>query len=116
MNCMKCGKELKISGVFCEECLAEMEKYPVKSNISVHLPHRPAPTPTRKRSRKQQHVKPEDQIRHLKKVRNWLCLLLTVAILAFAATAAMLLHYLDVDVEDFGIGQNYGTIETDETK
>ena len=114
MNCMKCGRELKTSGVFCEDCLADMEKYPVKPNITIHLPYRPAPAPVRKR--KQKYVKPEDQIRHLKKVRNWLIGLLIVAILAFAASAAMLLHLLDVDAEDFGIGQNYGTIEADETK
>lgn len=113
MNCMKCGKELKTSGVFCEECLADMEKYPVKSNITVKLPYRPAPAPVRKR--KQKYVKPEDQIRHLKKVRNWLVVLLITALLAFAAASAMVLHLLDVSVEDFGIGQNYGTIETDET-
>ena len=113
MNCMKCGRELKTSGVFCEECLAEMEKYPVKSNISVHLPHRAPPAPARKRNRRQKYIKPEDQIRHLKKVRNWLSLLLVVALLAFGAAAAMLLHFLDVDAGDFGIGQNYNTIETD---
>ena len=113
VNCMKCGKELKNGGVFCEECLADMEKYPVKSNISVHLPYRPTPAPVRKK--KQKYIKPEDQIRHLKKVRNWLVTLLIVALLAFTATAVMLLHILDVNADDFGIGQNYGTIETNES-
>lgn len=116
MNCMKCGTELKNSGVFCESCLADMEKYPVKANITIQLPARSAPAPVRKRTRRQKYVKPEDQIRHLKKVRNWLCVVLVAALLAFAATSAMVLHLLDVDAENFGIGQNYGTIETDETE
>ena len=116
MNCMKCGKELKAAGVFCEECLADMEKYPVKPNITVHLPHRSAPTPARKRSRRQKYVKPEEQIRHLKKVRSWLCVLLTVVLLAFAATAVMLLHLMDGNAGGFDIGKNYDTIETTETE
>lgn len=115
MNCMKCGKELKSSGVFCEECLAEMEKYPVKPNITVKLPYRPAPAPVRKRSKKQKYVKLEDQVRHLKKVRNWLVVLLVAVFLAFGITSAMVLHLLDIDADDFGIGQNYGTIETGDT-
>ena len=116
MNCMKCGKELKNSGVFCESCLADMEKYPVKSNITIQLPNRSAPAPVRKRARRQKYIKPEDQIRHLKKVRNWLVVLLMAALLAFAVTSAMVLHLLDVDADGLGIGQNYGTIETDDTK
>lgn len=115
MNCMKCGAELKRSGVFCETCLADMEKYPVKPNISVQIPNRPAPAPVRKRARKPRFAKPEDQIRHLQKVRNGLIVLLLAALLGFAATSAMLLRLLDVNVSDFGIGQNYGTMETDET-
>lgn len=111
MNCMKCGTEIKGSGVFCEECLAEMEKYPVKPNITVQLPIRPAVAPARKKVRRQRHIKPEDQIRHLKKVRNWLCGLLIFALLAFAASSALVLHLLNPD-EGFNIGQNYETIDS----
>ena len=111
VNCMKCGIEMKEAGVFCENCLAEMEKYPVKPNITVQLPIRPAVTAARKKSRRQRHVKPEDQIRHLKKVRNWLCALLVFALLAFAASSALVLHLLDTNEEN-NIGQNYGTIDS----
>ena len=116
MNCMKCGTELKTSGVFCPECLAEMEKYPVKPNITVQLPRRPSAGPSKKKARRQKHIKPEDQIRHLKKVRNWLVVLLITALLAFAASSLMVLRLMDDEGLDFGIGQNYGTVETtDET-
>lgn len=110
MNCMKCGTELKTSGAFCEDCLADMEKYPVKPNIKVQLPHRAVPTAPRKRSRKQKYTKPEDQIRHLKRVRNRLIVLLLVAFLALCVAAATILRLMDIDVDDFDIGQNYGTI------
>lgn len=111
MNCMKCGTEIKGSGVFCEDCLAVMAKYPVKPNITVQFPVRPSTPPARKKARRQRSIKPEDQIRHLKKVRNWLCLLLIVALLAFAASSAMLVHLLGDDT-GFDIGQNYGTIDS----
>ena len=40
MSCMKCGKEVSEGQVFCEECLTEMERYPVKPGTPVLLPHR----------------------------------------------------------------------------
>ena len=48
LNCTKCGVELKNSGVFCEDCLADMEKYPVNPNVTVRIPYRPAPAPVKK--------------------------------------------------------------------
>ena len=110
MNCMKCGAELKTSGVFCEDCLADMEKYPVKPNIKVQLPRRDLPAAPKKRSRKQKYAKPEDQIRHLKKVRNRLIVLLLAMSLALCLAAAAVIKLLDISMEDFDIGQNYGTI------
>lgn len=114
MNCMKCGAELKNSGVFCEECLLEMEKYPVKPNITVTLPDRQAYFAAKRRNRKQKHVKLEEQIRHLKRVRNWLIGLLIVALLAFAVTATMILYLLEGKKIDINIGQNYETVEPGE--
>ena len=115
MNCMKCGKELKVDGVFCPECLEEMEKYPVKPNITIQLPVRRATPPSRRKPRRQRYVKAEDQIRHLKKVRNWLIGILIFVILTFSAAVAVTLHLLYSE-EGFGIGQNYSTIDpSDET-
>ncbi len=108
MNCMKCGKELKDEGVFCPECLVDMEKYPVKPNITIQLPVRRSLPVARRRVRRQRYVKAEDHIRHLKKVRNWLVVALLSAILLFACATAVALHYLDSD-PDFNIGQNYST-------
>lgn len=108
MNCMKCGVELKDSGVFCEACLADMEKYPVQSNIAVQLPRRPVSVQPKKKARRQRYVKPEDQIRHLKRVRNGLCILLAASMLAFALSASMVLYLLNRE-ESSNIGQNYET-------
>lgn len=111
MDCMKCGKEIKGEGVFCPECLADMEKYPVKPNITIQLPVRRPPPSSRKRARRQRYVKPDEQIRHLKKVRNWLIGILIFVILLFAAAATVTAHYL-LSEDGFGIGQNYSTLDS----
>ena len=114
MHCMKCGAELKISGAFCENCLADMEKYPVKPNITVTLPERPVAQPVRKRIRRK-YTKPEDQIRHLRKVRNWLVVLLCVMTLIAACSVLTILHLIDGDPANLDLGRNYTTVQPEET-
>ena len=41
MNCVKCGREIPEDQVFCEHCLAEMERYPVNPYTAIHIPARP---------------------------------------------------------------------------
>ena len=83
---------MKNDGVFCEECLADMEHYPVKPNITVKLPIQSSVPPQKRRSRRTRHIKAEDQIRHLKKIRNWLFILLLSALLALAIAIAAIVH------------------------
>ena len=40
MACMKCGKDVNEPQVFCDECLAVMERYPVKPGTAIQLPKR----------------------------------------------------------------------------
>ena len=111
LNCLKCGAELKESGVFCDSCLADMANYPVKPTITVQIPRRPVTVPTKKKAKRQRFAKPEDQIRHLKRVRNWLVGLLIAALLAFAASSTLVV-YLLTHQDGPGIGQNYETIDS----
>ena len=37
VHCMKCGKEIPEERVFCEECLAVMDAYPVKPDTVVQI-------------------------------------------------------------------------------
>lgn len=115
MHCIKCGVELKDSGVFCAKCLEGMEKDPVKTNATVQLPVRPAPASAKKKSHRQKYAKPEDQIRHLKHQLRWIFLTLVVSLVAFALTAAMLIQLLNRRDEGFHIGQNYDTIDSGQT-
>ena len=95
MHCMKCGRKLKDEQVFCPECLAVMEAYPVKPGTPIQLPpknHAPAAPPKYPRRKLR---KPEEQIARLRSTVRWLSLALAVALLAFGATAVMLFWLLD---------------------
>ena len=74
MSCIKCGKEVSGSNVFCNECLAEMEKYPVKPGTPLMLPNRPNLAVTHKRPRRR-FPKAEEKISGLKNTVTWLCVL-----------------------------------------
>ncbi len=113
MNCMKCGQEIPNDQVFCEECLLDMEKHPVKPDTPVLLPPR-ALDPNTKRPPVHHHHrrlrKPEDTISRL---RSWVILLgvLTVALaLAFAMAVTLVLRLMDQPPPpNESAGQNYST-------
>ena len=107
MNCMKCGRESLSDQVFCEDCLAEMKKYPISPNVPVILPkHEPRSAP--KKQLRKKVISPEEQIVILKsRIR-----LLTILLIAFALLSALLVYpavqYLQQD--HFRPGQNYTSI------
>lgn len=114
MNCMKCGKEMSGNQHFCEQCLEEMEKYPVKPNTVVQIPVRPFSTPAKRKTKRSRFIRPEDEIRFLRKRIRWLSAALVVSVLAFALTAAATLFLLEDKEIPFDIGQNYGTTASTE--
>ncbi len=111
VNCIKCGRETRGEQSFCEDCVLEMEKYPVKPNTYVKLPERRVP-PSYRRSIKRRTVNSEEQIRVLKhKVRRLtmgllLCLVLMAGMMYYIVTHVMQNHYKP--------GQNYTVITTTE--
>ena len=114
MNCMKCGREIEETQVFCAECLTEMEKYPVKPGTVVQLPSRITAAPVRKPVRRRPQMPPEEQNKLLKK-RVWILrflLTLTTALL-ITATGFLIWRMNEEDV-DILPGQNYITEETTE--
>ena len=107
MNCLKCGRETTAEQVFCENCLLEMEKYPVKPGTAVKLPS-PREATTFRRTVKRRTISPEEQVRSLKKR----VLHLTVALLACIALVLLLArpalsHLLE---DHYKKGQNYNVI------
>ena len=109
MHCMKCGKEISDEQVFCKDCLAVMDAYPVAPDTVVHIPHR---TP-RVAEKKHRELSPKEQISQLHRTVRWLILTVTVLTVVLMLTAAMLLHQLDQVPKPVGnpLGRNYTTQE-----
>ena len=116
MNCVKCGREIEENQVFCPDCLTEMDGYPVKPGIVVHIPkHSGADEEKKSLIRKKPILTPEEQIRKLKRRLLWArmtvaALLLACGILCFVVgKVAVELDFYRI------IGQNYSTVETANT-
>lgn len=106
MSCLKCGREVGASQVFCDGCLEVMAKHPVKNTTAVVLPKRSdVPTAPKKRP-----PKPEEVIAKLqkenKRLRRWIWILCFVLLLG--AAAAALYKFREPIIEN--IGRNYKVI------
>lgn len=111
MNCMKCGREIPLGQVFCKECLADMENYPIKPGTPVQLPVQPVTVTPRRNATPRKTRKPEEQILLLRKLVLGLSLSLLAVILTFAITTAILLHRIEQNKDSTLPGQNYSTLE-----
>ena len=106
MNCLKCGRETSSEQSFCQDCLLEMQKYPVKPGTVVQLPKRREGSASR-RSVKRRSVSLEDQVKSLKKRIRLLTALL---ILSFVIIASLVYPAWEYLVKDhFLPGQNYSS-------
>lgn len=113
MNCLKCGERIEHNQVFCPNCLAEMEQYPVRPDIVVQIPmeqkSKPKPAPQNAVHR-QSMEEVEAKCRKLKKTNH---VLLAVCVILMAATlvlSAMTFNLLDRWGFIVKLGQNYTTI------
>lgn len=107
MNCMRCGTKIASDSVFCSECLADMEKHPVKPGTPINLPRREKlQTPKRTKKRFQ---KPEDHIHALRKLVAGLMTLVIILALALTVCVYMLINQPDPNNNNGLPGQNYGT-------
>ncbi len=112
MNCMKCGRELSGDGVFCPDCLAEMEKYPVKPGTVVQIPSRPAVSPARKPVKRT--LSPEEQVRALnRRIRRLWGALIFSGLVTLAAIGLAIYGLQDEELH-FLPGQNYSSAQTTE--
>ena len=111
MNCMKCGREIAESEVFCSKCLESMEQCPVKPDVVVQLPNRMDDSARRGTSRKKVRT-PEEQIQRLRRRVRLLSLLLAALLLACGFLTYLSIDFFQqLDVQRF-LGQNYSTVET----
>ena len=115
MQCMKCGREIPADRAFCEECLADMEKYPAEPGVIVRIPSRreepqvKKPAPRRKNQRT-----PEEQVKRLKR-RLWIMgVTMTLLLAMVSGCLYMALSYIWENEGKPLPGQNYSTAETKE--
>ena len=93
LSCMKCGKKLGASGIFCDECLEMMKQSPVDPDTPVKLPNRPAePAPAKKKPLKRRYfwiVEGEND--NLRTKIRWLRFALTISTIGFLLAVALIL-------------------------
>ena len=112
MQCMKCGRDLQPGQVFCDECLEEMEKYPVKPGTVVLLPHYHRPYTQPKKTAKRV-VPLEEQFRKVKS-RNRILAWLLAGTITVAAGLGYLAAALYIEYDGkFLPGQNYSVKSTE---
>lgn len=107
---MKCGVKLNSDQVFCDSCLAEMERYPVASSTAVHLPRRRETEAPKKTAPRKKTAAPEETVAKLRKAVIWLVGLVLILAIALGVTVTMLVQNLQSDQPDETIGKNYSTI------
>lgn len=115
MACLRCGKKTEERQAFCDSCLEEMQKHPVKPGVAIHLPQRDAVRPERKSPARHREPETAEQIMHLRKMIRWLVGMLALLSVLLLMVAGMLLHVLEKDTSTGIIGRNY-TTSTQETQ
>ena len=98
MSCMKCGKVVSEEQVFCDECLAEMEHYPVKPGTPVMLPYREPMVVQRKRRSAKRIRKPEEQLAVLRRTIRLLYVVLCLLLVFTTISILLNLKLLDGDL------------------
>ena len=110
MECMKCGKKTENEQVFCPRCLEVMEAYPVKPDVHIQLPARPAPQKAKKPSHRRRNLTADEQIIYLRsKVRQQWALMAVLAIALLITIGT--LFYTASKPADPDIGKNYTYID-----
>lgn len=110
-NCIKCGKELSSTKVFCQECLEDMERHPVPSGTPVVL--RPRGAVIKKNPGKRK-LSPEEQVPKLKKLVRQL----TAVLVVMTIVLGIAIGWLVLEIREPGFipeetkGQNYSTQPT----
>ena len=111
MYCLKCGRDTKSEQVFCNDCLAVMDAYPVKPDTAIHLPKRDPQTASKKSASRKKPPTPEEQLHHLKTNNRKLLQVILCLVLLLVLCSGMLAYTLlkpqAPTNPDPGVGKNY---------
>lgn len=110
MNCLKCGREIEEGQVFCNDCLVQMAKYPVKPGTAVQLPSRGSAAVSKKVHSRRTKAAPEEQLKALKKRIRILSALLSVCVVLLIVLSVVMLRYMSAN--RLLPGQNYSAVTT----
>lgn len=106
-QCLKCGKKAAEQSVFCDECLAVMEQYPVKPGTVVHIPQRQAVSP--KKRQEDYETTQKKRIAYQSKMIRRLTTVIAVLSILLVIAAVFLIRTLDNAHSLPMIGRNYTT-------
>ena len=113
MYCMKCGREMEEESVFCTQCLAVMEKYPVKPGTAVQLPKRRDPNFAKRAVPRRKVLTPEEMIRKLRRALRIALIAWLITFLLFCAALYPAVTHI-LEETRFDLGQNYSVFTDDE--
>lgn len=111
MWCLKCGKDTKNEQVFCPQCLAGMDAYPVKPDVHIQLPNHSARNNPKKNVKKKRTPTPEDMVAILRTRNRRLLVVILVLVLLLGVAAYALTHGTEAPEIIDNLGKNY-TVET----
>lgn len=106
MYCLRCGKDAPDKHVFCETCLASMEKYPIKPGTSVHLPRKKEAPVVKKTSRRLRSMTAEELVVRMRRALRVMTVLLVISLLLLCVAVGLLLNQHQ-NPQNAVIGQNY---------
>ena len=108
MNCVKCGWEIPEDQVFCEICLAEMERYPVKPGTAIHIPTRSPEEEVVKKHSKRKHVPTAEELllKTRKKLRRNRIAVVVLLLVCGVLSIVVGQMVLELDFQRL-VGQNY---------
>ena len=110
VNCLKCGREIEEGQVFCNDCLVQMAKYPVKPGTPVLLPSRESDAVSRKVHSRRRKAIAEEQVKALNKRIRILSALLAVCVVLLIVLSVVTLRYMNAN--RLLPGQNYSAVTT----
>lgn len=105
MKCLRCGRETQQT--FCEACIREMDKYPVKPGTIVLLPKER--TPQKKPQTRRPAVPLEQIVTSQRRTIHRLSRGFAVLLVLLALTCILTVRLLR-DADNPPLGQNYSTV------
>lgn len=113
MKCLRCARETAPQQVFCNACLEDMARHPVRSDTPIYLPVRKPKEAPRKKSRRFRRERTAEEMVMIlrKRVKVLTAITVILVMMLSAATAGVwLAKKQGADLSIPNIGQNFKTV------